>query len=187
MKIVWLVIIFLGMEPAHGAEEPAVLRCRNTQTGAVTYTTGSCPADSLAVQRPEQGGYVGGVDNPTRGMVTVCHISRLQRFHFVFDGSCPAGSRAAAFFAHSTIDEARQQFASIQSAAARERQLEQQSPPRRRRTAASKPASDCHHLRQLRDRVKRRLDNNKAYQDDLQRLRDAQEAIAKEDCRPFGD
>ncbi|WP_084612661.1 hypothetical protein [Pseudogulbenkiania sp. MAI-1] len=186
MKIIWLVILCLCMESALGAGETAVLRCRHGQTGAVTYTTGSCPAGSLAVQRPERGGYVGGVDNPERGMVTVCHISRLQRFHFVFDGSCPPGSRAAAFFADSTIAEARQQFDSIQAAAERERQLKRQTPSRHRRMTASKSAPDCQQLRQIRDGVKRRLDNNKAYQDDLQRLRDAQEALAKEGCRAFG-
>lgn len=188
MKSIWLAFVCLGMEMAIGAETTAILRCQHEITKAITYTTDYCPVGTTAVSRPEQGGFVSGGNNMTRGLITVCRMdSRFDSFRYIQDGDCPFGSTRMANYANATIEEARLQFFATWRPAAQEPKSPKSSSMASRRTTTKQATADCHFLRQQRDRVQTRLNNNKAYQDDLQRLRDAQEAIAKEGCRSFGD
>lgn len=187
MKIVLLVVIAVAMEMA-AAETTSVLRCQHERTKTITYTTEQCPAGTAAVKRPEQGGFVGSAGEAERGLVTVCRMdSRFDSFRYIQEGDCPFGSNRVAAYANATIEEARRQFSATWRPVVQEPKTSQLPARSSNRAAVKQASTDCHFLRQQRDQVRTRLNNNKAYQDDLQRLRDAQETLSKEGCRPFGD
>ncbi|BAK77094.1 hypothetical protein NH8B_2280 [Pseudogulbenkiania sp. NH8B] len=188
MRTILLAALCLIVESTAATEVPGILRCEHERTKAVSYTSGACPAGTLAVKRPEQGGFVGNGNGSERGVVTVCRMdSRFDSFRYVVDGGCPFGSSGVATFSNATIEEARQQFAATWHAAVEEPHRRKAVTPPVRRKLTKQTIADCHALRQQRDKVQARLNNNKAYQDDLQRLRDAQDAVAREGCRAFGD
>lgn len=187
MRIVLLVAMSLAMEMA-AAEMTSVLRCQHERTKTITYTTEQCPAGTVAVKRPEQGGFVGSAGETERGLVTICRMdSRFDSFRYIHEGDCPFGSSRIAAYTNATIEEARRQFSATWQPVVQEPKTNKSPTLLSRRAIAKQASTDCHVLRKQRDQIQTRLNNNKAYQDDLQRLRDAQEAISKEGCRPFGD
>ncbi|SMF48067.1 hypothetical protein [Pseudogulbenkiania subflava] len=188
MRIILLAALCLIVESTIATEVPGILRCEHERTRAISYTSGACPVGSSAVKRPEQGGFVGNGGGDERGMIAVCRMdSRFDSFRYVLESDCPFGSSAVATFSNTTIEEARQQFPATWHATVEEPRRRKSVMPPVRRKLAKQTIVDCHTLRQQRDKVQARLNNNKAYQDDLQRLRDAQDAIAREGCRAFGD
>lgn len=187
MRIVLFTIISLAMEMAAGTETAGILRCRHESTKAITYTTDRCPVGMTEVRRLERGGFVGSGEERARSMVTVCRMdSRFDSFRYIHEGDCPFGSSPVATYANATIEEARQRFSATWRSS-QESGAERSATRSSRRATIRQTTADCHFLRQQRDKVQARLNNNKAYQDDLQRLRDAQDAIAREGCRSFGD
>lgn len=186
MRVILFTILGLVIEMAFGAEVAKVLRCQNSATQAITYTAGECPVGSVAVKRPEQGGFVTSGEEAARGTVTVCRFdSRFDRFRYVQGSDCPSGSSRFSVYSNATLEEARQQFNSSttldQDLRARTGSQRQE---RRKRTTRSR-TMDCSALRLERDKIQARLNDNKAGQDDLQRLREAQEAIARDGCRSW--
>lgn len=188
MRVILFATLGFILEMAVASDMPGVLRCEHERTKAITYTSGTCPVGTSAVKRPEQGGFVGNGVDGERGVVTVCRMdSRFDSFRYVLESDCPFGSNRVAAFANATIEEARQHFSTTRPPTVKELQSRKSVTHPTRQKRANQAVSDCHTLRQQRDKVQARLNNNKAYQDDLQRLRDAQDAISREGCRAFGD
>ena len=188
MRTLLFAALCLLVESTIATELPDILRCEHERTGAISYTSSACPAGSVAVKRSEQGGFVGNGAGRERGMVAVCRMdSRFDSFRYVLESDCPFGSSRVATISNATIEEVQQQFPATWHATVEEPRRRKSVMTPVRRKPAKQTIDDCHTLRQQRDKVQARLNNNKAYQDDLQRLRDAQDAITREGCRAFGD